>query len=393
MNLTQFANGYPATAPTQQLEQPISALFSQEFIDEILELHSMPAPRLWEQKFLAPMISFFNTPGKSIRREFVKLGWTLANFEAKHQSYPQHKSPQQTNPQQTNPQQTNPQSKCPEKLFQIIEVLHSASLIVDDIEDDSFVRRGRPCLHRQIGLGPALNIANWLYFVSSFLIDTLDCSQRAKLNLHKVFNRVMLRCHQGQALDLSYRVNEVAREDMTGLVESSTRLKTGVLVGFAMQIAALYLDKTYEESLRLYEFGEEIGLALQMYDDLSGVSNPKRFHKAHEDFFKFRPTWIWLWLAENPNIDTDQYENLIKMLEQTHEDLSLQDTLNLNNVSTVEAYRDFRLALLPWLSLAPSFIEDRIDQALHKLQKQYALASKPYRTALKAVNKLKVSYL
>ncbi len=378
MNLTQFANGYPAAAPKQQLEQPISALFSQEFIDEVLELDSMPAPKLWEKKFLAPMISFFNTPGKSIRRDFVKLGWALANFEAKNEDILQ--------------QASIPQ-KCPEKLFQIIEVLHSASLIVDDIEDDSLVRRGVPCLHRQIGLGPALNIANWLYFVSSFLIDTLDCSQQAKLNLHKVFNRVMLRCHQGQALDLSYRVNEVAREDMAGLVESSTRLKTGVLVGFAMQISALYLDKTYAESLRLYEFGEEIGLALQMYDDLSGVSNPKRFHKAHEDFFKFRPTWIWLWLAENPNIETDQYKTLLQLLEQTNEELSQQHTLNLNNTSTVEAYRSFRLALLPLLHVAPSLIEGRIDQALMKLQQQYALTSKPYQTALKAVNKLKVSYL
>ena len=45
-----------------------------------------------------------------------------------------------------------------------IELLHAGSLIIDDIEDGSSLRRGEPTLHRQIGIPLALNTGNWMYF-------------------------------------------------------------------------------------------------------------------------------------------------------------------------------------------------------------------------------------
>ncbi|MAA79263.1 MAG: hypothetical protein CL916_08385 [Deltaproteobacteria bacterium] len=373
MNLTHFSNAYAGPDYDRPAAKPLSDLFSKQFIDEILELSEMPAPNLWDQKFVAPIMTFFAKPGKSIRRDFVKLGWKLA--------------------QSNSLDERTIHQPCPEALFQIIEVLHSASLIVDDIEDDSMTRRGVPCLHRQIGLGPALNIANWLYFVSSFIIDTLECSPQAQLSLYKVFNRVMLRCHQGQAIDLSYKISEVDREAIPALVESSTRLKTGVLVGFAVQIASIYLEQSMEDSTRLYEFGEEIGLSLQMYDDLSGVTNAKRYHKAHEDFYRLRPTWVWLWLARNESISTLDYYSLVEQLETINTSLSEAPELNLNGRITTKAYNEFRSELMQWLDAAPRMIEQRIDQALFILQERYHASSLSYQTAFLAINKLKVSYL
>merc|ERR1711988_447186 len=102
------------------------------------------------------------------------------------------------------------------------------------------------------------------------------------------------------------------------------------------------MGKTLQESKALYDFGEEIGLSLQMYDDLSGVTNSKRYHKAHEDFFRLRPTWIWLWLARNEDVDTIDYYALVEELESINSLLSQDSNLNLNSSKTIKAYTKFR---------------------------------------------------
>src|SRR5262245_42361449 len=47
---------------------------------------------------------------------------------------------------------------------EVVELIHAGSLVVDDIEDGSMIRRGRPALHIRYGLPTALNAGNWLYF-------------------------------------------------------------------------------------------------------------------------------------------------------------------------------------------------------------------------------------
>jgi geranylgeranyl pyrophosphate synthase len=48
----------------------------------------------------------------------------------------------------------------------LIELLHSASLVIDDIEDSSLLRRGKPCSHTVFGIDRAINSANLIYFLS-----------------------------------------------------------------------------------------------------------------------------------------------------------------------------------------------------------------------------------
>lgn len=51
------------------------------------------------------------------------------------------------------------------KVAEIVTLLHNASLLVDDIEDDSRLRRGVPSAHRVFGLPSTLNTANYVYFI------------------------------------------------------------------------------------------------------------------------------------------------------------------------------------------------------------------------------------
>ena len=82
MNLTHFSNVYAGPQIDKSATKPLSDLFSKQFLDEVLELSQMPDPNLWDQKFIAPIMTFFATPGKSIRRDFVKLGWRLAQSDS-----------------------------------------------------------------------------------------------------------------------------------------------------------------------------------------------------------------------------------------------------------------------------------------------------------------------
>lgn len=68
------------------------------------------------------------------------------------------------------------------KFFIIPELIHNGTLIVDDIEDDSRTRRGRPCIHKLFGKDIAINAGNALYYLPLILIknSSLDFETKTK---------------------------------------------------------------------------------------------------------------------------------------------------------------------------------------------------------------------
>src|SRR5438105_3864711 len=90
------------------------------------------------------------------------------------------------------------------------ELAHTGSLIIDDIEDRSRIRRGDECIHLRYGLEVAINAANTLYFLPSVLLAGHPfLSDGQRLQIHEILNRLFVRAHFGQGLDLywSKRLN------------------------------------------------------------------------------------------------------------------------------------------------------------------------------------------
>lgn len=84
----------------------------------------------------------------------------------------------------------------------LIELLHSASLIIDDIEDGSLQRRGQPCSHLVYGLDRSINAANLMYFLPFHkLLSTIE-DPRKQLEVMKIFIEEMSVSHMGQAQDI-----------------------------------------------------------------------------------------------------------------------------------------------------------------------------------------------
>jgi geranylgeranyl pyrophosphate synthase len=252
--------------------QPLIALLEQRFAAgaEGDGAHGVPRA-LWERALLGPLREFLSRPGKELRARLCELGFTLGGG-APH--------------------------ALPAELPLLIEILHAGSLIIDDIEDGSAERRGRPALHHVHGVPIALNAGNWLYFWPQALLASLALPPAERLGAHERIAECLLRCHEGQALDLALRVGELARAEVPQVARALTALKTGELGGLATALGAIAARAPSPRVSALARFGREVGLGLQMLDDLSGVLNGARRDKAIEDLRLGRVTWVWAWLAE-----------------------------------------------------------------------------------------------
>jgi geranylgeranyl pyrophosphate synthase len=271
------------------VEAPLTllTLLSEEFDDRQLAKvlgaeHRVPS-HLWEPALVGPLMDFLARPGKEFRARLVRLGFQLSG---------RNQAP-------------------PAELPLIIEALHCGSLIVDDIEDESNERRGAPALHCRYGLPRALNAGNFLYFWALELLSRLELPPITELALHRAFSRTLLACHQGQALDLSVDVTELAQSEVLPTVSAVTQLKTGQLCELAAHMGALAAGASQSKAQAIARFGRELGIGLQMLDDLGGIVSERRAHKGHEDLRHRCPTWPWAWAAET--LDARAYAKLQKL--------------------------------------------------------------------------------
>jgi geranylgeranyl pyrophosphate synthase len=225
--------------------------------------------RVRDRALLLPLREFLGREGKGVRGRLVGAAWTLAGAS----------------------------DPPPRELPLLVEMLHAGSLIIDDIEDGASERRGAPALHRVHGVPLALNAGNWLYFRALAVIEQLEMTAETRLALQRACNRALLRCHEGQALDLGARTSEVRQDEVLAIVAATTRLKTGSLMALAAGLGAIAAGAPAELERALVAFGSEVGVGLQMLDDASGLVSATRRHKGHEDLRLGRLTWPWAWLA------------------------------------------------------------------------------------------------
>jgi geranylgeranyl pyrophosphate synthase len=164
-----------------------------------------------------------------------------------------------------------------------IELIHAGSLVVDDIEDGSPVRRGRPALHVRYGIPTALNAGNWLYFWPFQLLKETGLAEEDLLHVYERYHRTLLRAHFGQALDLGAKVDSLAQSAVVQVCLASMRLKTGALMGFATLLGGAIANAAEKTLSVLDDFGRDLGVALQMFDDLGNVIGKCEPSKRFED--------------------------------------------------------------------------------------------------------------
>lgn len=155
------------------------------------------------------------------------------------------------------------------------ELLHVGSLIVDDVQDRSDTRRGKPTAHLMYGEAQAINSGTAAYFLIWPLLQSDHVSDRDKLRIYDEYFYGMRAGHAGQAIDLDgfdALMDEVVESgDAELLVERVLgvhRLKTGAPAGCLARMGAIGGGGTDEQVYALGYFFEELGLSFQIIDDV-----------------------------------------------------------------------------------------------------------------------------
>eukprot|EP01125_Pyxidicula_operculata_P017754 TRINITY_DN6259_c0_g1_i1.p1 TRINITY_DN6259_c0_g1~~TRINITY_DN6259_c0_g1_i1.p1 ORF type:complete len:301 (+),score=47.82 TRINITY_DN6259_c0_g1_i1:1-903(+) len=89
-----------------------------------------------------------------------------------------------------------------DNLSELIAILHNASLMIDDIEDNSRLRRGAPVCHNVFGVPSTINTANYMYFLAMVRVHNTGSPEATKVFLEELLN-----LHRGQGYDIYWRDN------------------------------------------------------------------------------------------------------------------------------------------------------------------------------------------
>jgi geranylgeranyl pyrophosphate synthase len=156
----------------------------------------------------------------------------------------------------------------------IPELLHVGSLIVDDVQDESVVRRGGPSCHELFGVPRAINAGTAAYFLAEPPVSA-DLPAASQLRIYRLYFDAMRAGHTGQAIDLhgfdQLALEAVRTGDFRALesrVLAMHRLKTAAPAGMLARIGAILGGGTEQQIEELGRFFESVGLAFQIMDDV-----------------------------------------------------------------------------------------------------------------------------
>src|SRR5262249_42041876 len=156
-------------------------------------------------------------------------------------------------------------------ILPVPELLHTGSLIVDDVEDRSSVRRGGPACHEIYGEALAINAGNAAYFLGEVLLDNIKLTDAQKLRLYDLYFEALRAAHAGQAIDidgLDYLMPQVVENGDGDLIEQRVlavhRLKSAVPVRSIAMMGAVIGGGAQAQVEGLGHFFEMIGLAFQI---------------------------------------------------------------------------------------------------------------------------------
>jgi geranylgeranyl diphosphate synthase type I len=163
----------------------------------------------------------------------------------------------------------DPQAAAP--VAAALELLHNFTLIHDDVQDESLIRRHRPTVWSLWGVGQAINAGDALFAAAHlplYRLAATGISAQLGLRLLEAFDHMTIAIVEGQTLDLAFE----ARSDVSpGEYLEMIAGKTAAIVRFAAWAGALLGGADEAGASRWAEFGLALGLGFQVRDDLLGI--------------------------------------------------------------------------------------------------------------------------
>ncbi|MDO4506697.1 MAG: polyprenyl synthetase family protein [Spirochaetales bacterium] len=204
-------------------------------------------------------------------------------------------------------------------LSTLVEFVHTASLIHDDIEDKSESRRGKPAAYITYGMDTAINAGSWLYFQAPVCINTLDCDDALKLRLYSTYAEELRRLHLGQAMDIKWH-NDNTKEPTQDEYIAMVKNKTGTLASLSAKIGTLASGADEETVAKAGIIAAEIGAGFQIIDDVINLTTGNPGKKRGDDIVEGKKSLPVLSFIEKNRDSKEKVAALHKCFETAGKD-------------------------------------------------------------------------
>ncbi|KAK5449719.1 geranylgeranyl pyrophosphate synthetase [Exophiala xenobiotica] len=152
-----------------------------------------------------------------------------------------------------------------EIITKVVGMLHTSSLLIDDVQDGSQLRRGVPVAHNIFGVAQTINSANYVYFLALQELQRLENMAEAM----EIFTTELLNLHRGQGMDLYWRdtLTCPTEDDYLEMVQN----KTGGL--FRLAVKLMQAESPEKGRIDCVPLVNLMGLVFQICDDYLNLSS------------------------------------------------------------------------------------------------------------------------
>jgi geranylgeranyl diphosphate synthase, type I len=162
------------------------------------------------------------------------------------------------------------------------EVVHEGTLMVDDVEDLSELRRGKKCIHLIYGQDIAVNAGNAMYYIplSVFIKNRKKIKESSLIKAYEIYSQEMINLSFGQAMDIAWHRGIANADEITEKqYMQMCAYKTGTLARMSAKLAAVLSNADDSKVEKIGRFAESVGVAFQIQDDILDIEFPEKIGK------------------------------------------------------------------------------------------------------------------
>ncbi|WP_162054059.1 polyprenyl synthetase family protein [Pontibacter pamirensis] len=230
-----------------------------------------------------------------------------------------------------------------------VEVFHNFTLMHDDIMDKAPLRRGEQTVHEKWDANTAI-LSGDVMVVRAYQL-LLGVEQDKLAQVLELFSETAAQVCEGQQLDMNFEQREqVSIQEYIRMIT----LKTAVLLGFSLELGAILQNAPLSDAEHLKAFGDNVGIAFQLRDDLLDVYGDKaKFGKqVGGDILSDKKTFLMLTALEQAN--EQQRQTIISWRDKTDDSIAeekveaitaVYNQLNIRHQTEQQIDRYFQKAL------------------------------------------------
>ncbi|QBD78307.1 polyprenyl synthetase family protein [Ktedonosporobacter rubrisoli] len=221
-----------------------------------------------------------------------------------------------------------------------VELTHNYTLIHDDIEDGDVERRHRPTVWKIWGMPQAINFGDGMISLARFTLWKMlnqGVDADVAVRLAASYDRMCLVLSEGQHMDMAFEQRQDVSVDQ--YIDMISR-KTAALIAFAAEAGARLGTRRQETIERLYDFGQALGIAFQVRDDLLSIwaTSTESGKTPAGDIYRRKKSLPILHSLEHANAQDRQKLHHIYQQEAALTPKQVQDVLDIFERTRTKEY-------------------------------------------------------